>query len=93
LAAALAVLVLLVGCSSSGAQRPEPSPAARSPTSDRAAGGAEAARGFQSVRGYRATAIPVRIEIPTIHVASALDRLGRAPDGTIQEPSRWDVPG
>jgi sortase (surface protein transpeptidase) len=90
-AAALAVLVLLVGCSSSGAQDPEASPPASS--QDHAASGAQAARGFRSVRGYQATAIPVRIEIPRIHVASSLDRLGRAPDGTIEEPSRWEVPG
>jgi hypothetical protein len=93
LVAAVAALALLVGCSSSGAQRRGPSPAASSPTSDRAAGGAHAARGFRSVRGYRATPIPVRLGIPRIHVASSLDRLGRAPDGTVQEPSRWDVAG
>jgi hypothetical protein len=45
------------------------------------------------VRGYRATPIPVRLEIPRIQVASSLDRLGRAPDGTVQVPSRWDVAG
>jgi len=93
LAAAVVALVLLAGCTRSGAQRPEPSPAASSPTSDRAAAGAEAARSFRSVRGYRATPIPVRLEIPRIGVASALDRLGRAPDGTVQVPSRWEVPG
>jgi hypothetical protein len=54
-AAALAVLVLLVGCSSSRAQDPEPSPPASSQD----------------------------------HTAS----LGRAPDGTVEEPSRWEVPG
>jgi Sortase domain len=93
LAAGAAALALLVGCSSSDAPRPERSPAASSPTSDRAAGGAEAARGFRSVRGYRAIPMPVRLEIPRIGVASSLDRLGRAPDGAIQEPSGWDVPG
>jgi hypothetical protein len=93
LAAAVAALALLVGGSGSGAQRREPSPAASSPTSDRAAAGAKAARGFRSVRGYRATPIPVRLEIPRIQVASSLGRVGRAPDATVQEPSRWDVPG
>jgi sortase (surface protein transpeptidase) len=93
LAAAVAALALLVGCSGSGAQRPEPSPAASSPTSERTAAGAEAARGFRSVHGYRATPIPVRVEIPRIGVDSSLDRLGRAPNGTVQEPSRWDVAG
>jgi sortase (surface protein transpeptidase) len=93
LAAAVAALALLVGCSGSGAQPPEPSPAASSPTSERTAAGAEAARGFRSVHGYRATPIPVRVEIPRIGVDSSLDRLGRAPNGTVQEPSRWDVAG
>jgi sortase (surface protein transpeptidase) len=93
LAAAFAALALLAGCSGSGEQRPEPSPAASSPTSDRAAAGAEAARGFRSVHGYQATPIPVRLQIPRIGVDSSLDRLGRAPNGTVQEPSRWDVAG
>jgi hypothetical protein len=45
------------------------------------------------VRGYRATPIPTRISIPKIRVASSLDRLGRAPDGTVEVPSRWEVAG
>jgi hypothetical protein len=47
------------------------------------------------VRGYRATPLPVRVQIPKIGVASSLDRLGRAPDGTVEVPGpdRWQVPG
>ena len=45
------------------------------------------------MRGYRATPVPVRIEIPSIGVASTLERLGRAPDRTVQVPSRWEVAG
>ena len=89
----MAASALLVGCSSSGTQRPESSPVASSPASDRAAGGAEAARGFRSVRDYRATPVPVQLAIPRIHVASSLERLGRARDGTVEVPSRWEVPG
>jgi Sortase domain len=99
-AAAAAALVLLVGCSKPGAQRPDPSATANSPTSDRTAGGADAARGFRSARGYRATPAPVRLQIPRIGVASPLDRLGRAPDGTVQTPplrragvAGWYAPG
>jgi sortase (surface protein transpeptidase) len=95
--AALVTLALLAGCSGAGARGAEPSPAPTSlaptsaaPTSlarDRAARGAEAAaRAFRSERGYRATPVPVRIEIPRIGVASTLDRLGRAQDGTVQTP-------
>ena len=94
-AGAVALLVLAAGCGDSG---PEGRYAGVSSTvapraSDRPAKGAEAARGFRSVRGYRATPVPVRVAIPKIGVASSLDRLGRAPDRTVQEPLRWQVAG
>jgi len=91
--ASAAALVLLAGCSGSGPRHTEPSTAASSLTPDRATSGAEAARGFRSVRGYQATPIPVRLTIPRIGVASSLVPLGRAPDGTVQVPGRWEVPG
>jgi sortase (surface protein transpeptidase) len=37
--------------------------------------------------------MPVRVEIPSIGVTSSLDRLGRAPDGTVEVPSDWEVAG
>jgi hypothetical protein len=37
--------------------------------------------------------VPVRVEIPRIGVTSSLDRLGRASDGTVQEPTRWERAG
>jgi sortase (surface protein transpeptidase) len=94
-AGAVALLALVAGCGDSG---PEGRYAGVSSTvapraPDRPAKGAEAARGFRSVRGYQATPVPVRVEIPKIGVASSLDRLGRAPDGTVQEPRRWAVAG
>jgi sortase (surface protein transpeptidase) len=94
-AGVVALLVLAAGCGGSG---PEGRYAGVSSTaatraSDRPGKGAEAAQGFRSVRGYRATPAPVRVEIPKIGVVSSLDRLGRAPDGTIQEPTRWAVAG
>jgi sortase (surface protein transpeptidase) len=88
-----AALALLAGCSQSGARHAERSPAASSQTPDRPAGGVEAARGFRSVRGYRPTPVPVRVVIPKIRVASSLVRLGRAPDGTVGTPGRWEVAG
>jgi hypothetical protein len=45
------------------------------------------------VRGYRTTPVPVRVQIPRIAVASTLDRLGQAPDRTVQVPRRWEVAG
>jgi len=87
LAAVAAVLVLLVGCAPAGARRADPSPPTTSMVAaHQAAGGVEAARGFRSARGYAATPLPVRIEIPRIGVSSTLDRLGRAPNGTVQTP-------
>jgi sortase (surface protein transpeptidase) len=93
LAAAAAALALLVGCSEAGARRADSGPAAVSRTPETTAGGVDAARGFHSVRGYRATPMPVRVEIPSIGVASSLDRLGRAPDGTVEVPRDWEVAG
>jgi sortase (surface protein transpeptidase) len=93
LAAAVAAVALLVGYSGVGARHSEPSPVASASTRDRAASGVDAAGGFRSVRGYRATPVPVRVEIPRIAVASTLERLGQAPDRTVQVPSRWEVAG
>jgi sortase (surface protein transpeptidase) len=96
LAAGAAALALLVGCSEAGARRAEPSRAA-SQAPDQEAGGVDAARGFRSARGYTATPVPVRIDIPKIGVSSSLSRLGREPDGTVEVPSPavagWYAPG
>jgi sortase (surface protein transpeptidase) len=92
LAAGLAAAALLAGCSAAGAQRAEPPPPAAATTGP-AAAGVDAAREFHSTRGYRATPVPVRIDIPAIGVTSSLDRLGRAPDRTVQVPSRWERAG
>ena len=94
LAVALAALVLGAGCSAASAGRAaEPARPATSGAPATTAGGVDAARGFRSTRGYRATPVPVRIEIPSIGVASSLDRLGRAPDRTVEVPRRWEVAG
>jgi hypothetical protein len=94
-AGAVALLVLAAGC---GGGSPEGRYAGVSSTiggraPEQEAKGLDAARGFRSIRGYRATPVPVGVEIPRIGVVSSLDRLGRAPDGTVQEPSRWAVAG
>jgi sortase (surface protein transpeptidase) len=95
LGAGAAALALLAGCASAPAQvleRPSPPTAGtRAPAAARS--GVDAVRDFRSVRDYQATPVPVRIRIPRIHVAAALVRLGRAPDGTVEVPSEWDVPG
>jgi sortase (surface protein transpeptidase) len=85
--------LLLAGCAAAGGRGAEPPPAAAAQTTGSTAPGVDAARGFHSTRGYRTTPVPVRIEIPAIGVTSSLDRLGRAPDKTVQVPSRWEVAG
>jgi sortase (surface protein transpeptidase) len=96
LAAGLAALALAAGCSAASAERadpPRPAAAGAGGAPTTTAGGLEAARGFRSTRGYRATPVPVRIEIPRIGVASPLDRLGRAADRTVEVPDRWERAG
>ena len=93
LAVGVAALLLLAGCAAGGGRGAEPLPAAAAQTTGSTAAGVDAARGFHSTRGYRTTPVPVRIEIPAIGVTSSLDRLGRAPDKTVQVPSRWEVAG
>ena len=88
-------LALLGGCAQAEANRDDPPPAAAATTRapGPAAGGVDAARDFRSTRGYEATPVPVRIDIPRIGVTSSLDRLGRAPDKTVEVPTRWEVAG
>jgi hypothetical protein len=104
LAAGVAALALLAGCAGPGARGAEPTPAptTTAPAGGRTAGGAagegpgsgaEAARGFRSARGYRATPVPVRLKIPRIGVAGSLGRLGRTAAGTVEEPSRFEQAG
>jgi sortase (surface protein transpeptidase) len=90
----LAAVALVAGCSAASVGRAtDPPSAAASTAPATTANGVDAARDFHSTRGYKATPAPARIEIPRIDVASDLDRLGRAPDKTVQVPSRWEVAG
>jgi hypothetical protein len=91
-AAGAAVLALLAGCSGAGAEPAGPARPAGSKV-PRQAPGAPAVREFRSVRAYHALPEPRFVRIPRIGVASSLDRLGRAPDGTVAAPSRWQVAG
>ena len=102
LAAAAAVLTLLSSCAGPDAHHADPTPrpdaAAHSRTTDRAAGGLEAARGFRVRRDYQPTPVPVRLHIPKIQVTTSLEPLGRAPNGTVEVPNRpnlagWYAPG
>jgi len=48
---------------------------------------------FRSTRDFPGVPVPVRLRIPAAHVDTALQSLGRNPDGTIAVPSDPDVAG
>jgi Sortase domain len=52
-----------------------------------------AADAFRSVRSYPAVPLPVRLRIPAVSVDTPLQRLGRAPDGTVEVPTNFAVAG
>jgi sortase (surface protein transpeptidase) len=97
-AAGAAVLALFLGGSCSGGSGPPERPAgpARSASQaaqDPPADGAAAVEEFQSIRGYQATPLPIRVTIPKIRVTSSLERLGKDSDGSIVAPHQWAVAG
>jgi sortase (surface protein transpeptidase) len=98
-AVAVALLVpaaLLAGCGGPRAEYAGVSSTIGPQGQGRPADGLHAARDFRSIRGYRSTPVPVRLEIPAIGVATGLQRLGRAGDGTVEVPhgqDQWEVAG
>jgi sortase (surface protein transpeptidase) len=64
---------------------------------DRAAppvpGGPPTGDAFRSVRTYEEVAEPVRLRIPAIGVDTALERLGRAADRSVEVPADFGVAG
>jgi hypothetical protein len=89
--AACAAALLLAGCARTGGG-PAGGGAQSTTTAGQAAGAAAAGR-FRTPRGYEPTPRPSRIAIPRIGVDSGLVRLGRAADGTVEVPARWEVAG
>jgi Sortase domain len=93
--ALLALLLLAAGCGGPRARYAGVSSTVAGQARDGAAGG-EAAREFRSTRGYRATPVPVRLEIASIGVSTGLQRLGKDGHGAVEVPSgphRWDSAG
>jgi Sortase domain len=79
----------LAGCSAAGAAGPTGMagpPAAAGPSTP-------VADGFKSSRDFREVAVPVRLRIPRIGINSALERLGKARDGSIALPSKAALAG
>src|SRR5919202_1541746 len=47
----------------------------------------------RSTRTYSTVPLPVRVRVPGIAVNSGLQHLGKAPDGSVEVPNRWEVAG
>jgi hypothetical protein len=95
-AALLALLVLAAGCGGPRARYAGVSSTVADQGQDGPAAGREAVRDFHSTRGYRATPVPVRLEIARIGVSTGLQRLGRDRHGAVEVPSgphQWDTAG
>ena len=88
LLATLAVLVATVPAGSVAAR-----PAHRAVTVPAPPGGAAPVDGFRSVRTFDLVAEPARLRIPAVQVDTALQRLGRRPDGTVAVPDSPNVAG
>lgn len=48
----------------------------------------DAVKSYRSTREVAAVAVPVRLEIPSLGINSALEHVGKRPDGTIDVPRR-----
>jgi len=91
--AAVALAGLLVsGCGGSG-RSSTAAPSPRGAPATAAARRPPGVAGFHSVRTYDQPALPVRLWIPKIAVSTALVRLGRLPDGSLEVPKAWDRAG
>jgi hypothetical protein len=84
--ALLALLLALAGCTEPRARYAGVSSTVSS-RAQPATDGAAAVRDFRSVRSYRGTPVPVRLEIARIGVDTALQRLGQDPGGAVEVPT------
>jgi len=102
--AATAVLLTVAGCAAGQQAAAPPQGASSTATASRTATStaspspsrtAEPGRvaPYRSSRKFTAVAPPVRVRIPAIDVNSSLARLGRAKDGTVEVPRRWQQAG
>jgi sortase (surface protein transpeptidase) len=76
----------LVGCSDAPREvaAPAPSPKPSATTSEPA---------FSAVREVPRSALPVRLRIPSLGVDAPVGPVGKAADGTVEVPSRWEDVG
>jgi sortase (surface protein transpeptidase) len=100
-AAAVALAVALLAVTLAGCRGPRAGYAGISSTvgpqaTDGPAGGRGAVHRFRSIRRYRGTPVPVRLEIPRIGVSTGLQRLGRDGHGAVEVPKgpgKWEQAG
>jgi sortase (surface protein transpeptidase) len=89
LLAAGAVTVALTGCSDAV---PAAAPAAAAPaTASPRAESSEPA--FSAVRELARSQLPVRVRIPSLGVDAPVGAVGKATDGTVEVPTRWEDVG
>lgn len=86
LAAAL-VTGALAGCSDAPreAAAPAPASATRSPEASEPA--------FSAVREVARSQVPVRLRIPSLEIDAPVAPVGKAADGTVEVPTRWEDVG
>ena len=91
----LAVPLLLAGCSSADPQRAQAEPAV-SPSSTAAPSASPSAAApppFTAVREVERTQVPARLRIPSLGVDAPVGPVGKAADGSVEVPSRWEEVG
>ena len=83
---ALVLAGALVGCSDAPreAAAPPPSPTPSAGTSEPA---------FTAVREVARSQVPVRLRIPSLGVDAPVGPVGKAADGTVEVPTRWEDVG
>jgi len=79
-----AVVCSVIAATAPPSPPPAPPPAVSEPSSEAS---------FHSVRSYADVAEPVRLRIPALGVDAPLTHLGVAPNGTIEVPADFAVPG
>ena len=89
----VAVLVTLLVSALSGSAAPAGSGHRAGPPAPPGALASPEVASYRSARDYASVPVPVRVRVPAAGVDSALQPLGRNPDGTIAVPDNPDVAG
>lgn len=90
--AAVLGLLLLTGCSTAG-REPLASASSSTPTATATPAAAPAPLEFTAVREVSRSPLPVRLRIPDLGVDAPVGPVGKAADGTVEVPSRWEDVG